>query len=458
MTSTPEYFLRKGKEYFSSNSNNPSKPLRPVQIKKKVPQKDVAQSVNNVDMSKYLEARHKQKRNKKDHLQASLNCPFSLNMPRQYPRSVKIKEGIDIFPFQYAFQQQRIPRELRQALYDWSIIWPVQSKSRLDNKRGYIFNDEESYYKEYGTSIFAYTYRKGGWESMRHYEIMCNGAIPYFIDIDKMPPHTMTRFPKELIINAMSLPGIDPIKGTIDHKVANIPCLHDVRESLLDYCAHNLSTKALAKYFLAAMGKPNARKVLMINGRQQWEYMTDSLLHGLRTLLGSGFVDYKKRLFMYKGLREKALESGFREYGKGFSYAYALPDDKNIERDPETIRMQIKSRYFDIIIIGQLFQPVNLPAKLDWETSNNLSHQMFWKEISRSYGKHEVALLDGLDYHKPEQRDFLIKAARYGTLFVREIDRHVIKGVDNMSWKAGSETATKIWEAKISYEAQQEKG
>ena len=216
------------------------------------------------------------------------------------------------------------------------------------------------------------------------------------------------------------------------------------------------------------MGKPNAKRVLMINGRQQWEYLTDSLLHGLRTLLGAGFVDYEKRLFMYKGtglssdcrlhslssflsprklapsidvfysqkrihsicsttmssgLREEAISRGFREYGKGFSYAYALSDDPGIDRDGETIRRQIKSRHFDLVVIGQMFQPRNLPIEIDMETTQNLTKQFFWPEISRSYGKHEVALLDGLDYHKPVQREFLVKAARHGTLFVREIDR-----------------------------------
>lgn len=79
-----------------------------------------------------------------------------------------------------------------------------------------------------------------------------------------------------------------------------------------------------------------------------------------------------------------------------------------------------------------------------------MSQQLFWPEISKYYGKREIALLDGLDYHKPEQRDFLVKASRYGTLFVREIDRHVIKGVDTTkSWVSGSETAKKIWDEKM---------
>ena len=351
------------------------------------------------NQKRYHELRYRQRMSKAA-VASSWRCPFPLTMPKQSPRAVRMKEGVLLYPFQFGFQQHRMPRELRQALYDWSIIWPVQAKSRLDNKRGYIFEDEGSYYKEYGTSVFAYTYRKGGWESMRHYEIMCNGAIPYFIDIEKMPPHTMTRFPKEIVAGVMKLPGIDPVAGTLDHKKINMPCLYDVRKVLLDYCRQNMTTVALAKYFLSAMGQPSARRILMINGRQQWEYMTDSLTHGLRLLLGSGFVDYEKRLFLYRGMREKALANGFTEYGRGFSYAYALPDDPNVERDPETVRRQIRTRYYDIIIIGQLFQPRPTTAKSDWETSTDLNEQLLWDEVSKFYSRDEIALLDGLDYHK----------------------------------------------------------
>jgi hypothetical protein len=83
----------------------------------------------------------------------------------------------------------------------------------------------------------------------------------------------------------------------------------------------------------------------------------------------------------------------------------------------------------------------------------NLNDQLLWNDISAFYSKDEIALIDGLDYHKPAQRAFLLEAAKYGTLFVREIDRHVLKGVDNVkSWIAGSETAQRIWDAKVKLE------
>ena len=35
---------------------------------------------------------------------------------------------------------------------------------------------------------------------MRHYEILANGCIPYFIEIEKCPKQTMFLLPKELLI------------------------------------------------------------------------------------------------------------------------------------------------------------------------------------------------------------------------------------------------------------------
>jgi hypothetical protein len=87
----------------------------------------------------------------------------------------------------------------------------------------------------------------------------------------------------------MHSPGVITT-GKIDTSKARMNCLMDVRRRIFDYARFNLSTIALAKYFLQAMGKPNAKRVLMVNGRNQWDYLTDSLFHGLRSLLGKLFL------------------------------------------------------------------------------------------------------------------------------------------------------------------------
>ena len=43
------------------------------------------------------------------------------------------------------------------------------------------------------------------------------------------------------------------------------------------------------------------------------DYLTDSVFHGLRTLLGSDVIDVNKRHFMYQGSRREALANGFNE-------------------------------------------------------------------------------------------------------------------------------------------------
>ena len=41
---------------------------------------------------------------------------------------------------------------------------------------------------------------KAGWDCLRHYEIIGNGTIPYFHELEDCPPDTLHSFPKELIL------------------------------------------------------------------------------------------------------------------------------------------------------------------------------------------------------------------------------------------------------------------
>ena len=74
---------------------------------------------------------------------------------------------------------------------------------RPDRRGTYIYHDEKSYYNDYRSSFFAYTSKKAGWDCMRHYEILANGCIPLFRDLNKCPENTMTHFPKQLVMEAM---------------------------------------------------------------------------------------------------------------------------------------------------------------------------------------------------------------------------------------------------------------
>src|SRR5437870_10123235 len=57
----------------------------------------------------------------------------------------------------------------------------------------YVYEEEEAYYQGYKDAYYAVTKKKGGWDCMRHYEILANGCIPYFLDLEKCPRGAMFR-------------------------------------------------------------------------------------------------------------------------------------------------------------------------------------------------------------------------------------------------------------------------
>jgi hypothetical protein len=68
----------------------------------------------------------------------------------------------------------------------------------------YIYKNETDYYKGYQESRIGVTTKKAGWDCMRHYEILANGCLPYFINIDKCPELTMVSFPKQLCLDLIA--------------------------------------------------------------------------------------------------------------------------------------------------------------------------------------------------------------------------------------------------------------
>jgi hypothetical protein len=102
----------------------------------------------------------------------------------------------------------------------------------------YIYKNEKDYYEGYQESRIGITMKKAGWDCMRHYEILANGCLPYFINIDKCPELTMTTFPKQLCINLIN-----------ESKRIDAPTLYNnfAHEFESHFLKYN-TTKALAKY------------------------------------------------------------------------------------------------------------------------------------------------------------------------------------------------------------------
>ena len=127
----------------------------------------------------------------------------------------------------------------------------------------YIYDTEEEYYNEYKSSYFAMTKKKSGWDCMRHYEILANGCIPYFIDIEECPINTMYLLPKELFIEANTLYN-DKFKNKSINEIneEEIHAYNILQKKLLDYTKTKLTTDAIAKYILQKTNYENVSNIL----------------------------------------------------------------------------------------------------------------------------------------------------------------------------------------------------
>lgn len=154
-----------------------------------------------------------------------------LNQSTYFKRELTV-ESQDVEPINFAIPQQLIVSGVSFKSKKLAHIIP-------GDRSTYIFNSEEEYYRDYQSSVFGITQKKAGWDCLRHYEILMNGCIPYFIDIDQCPSITMTSFPKDLI------------KETNLHFEQSHDFDHStIIEELLIYTRNNLTTSKLVERIL----------------------------------------------------------------------------------------------------------------------------------------------------------------------------------------------------------------
>jgi hypothetical protein len=139
-----------------------------------------------------------------------------------------------VCPISFAFPTMKImhdtPKEQKLAFID------------PRNKSTYVYDSETPYYQDYQRSRYAWTLAKAGWDCARHYEIMGNGCVPLFLDVQNCPRYVMHRGPKALLSKIMFFYNYDNkwLEKNYDY----------LRSELLDHFVNFNTTSKLAKYFL----------------------------------------------------------------------------------------------------------------------------------------------------------------------------------------------------------------
>ena len=104
------------------------------------------------------------------------------------------------------------------------------------------FTATYEYYEDYQKSYYGVTMKKAGWDAMRHYEILGNYCIPYFIGLENCPEGTLANMPKELLFEARELAN-----NFEEQKYFSI------LNEIFSYTKNNLTTKSIANYIISKL-------------------------------------------------------------------------------------------------------------------------------------------------------------------------------------------------------------
>ena len=81
--------------------------------------------------------------------------------------------------------------------------------------------------------------KKAGWDCMRHYEILGNYCMPYFIGLEDCPKDTLSNFPKELLLEGKNL------ANNFDNSN-----YFRILDEIYNHTKERLTTKSLAEYII----------------------------------------------------------------------------------------------------------------------------------------------------------------------------------------------------------------
>jgi hypothetical protein len=285
-----------------------------------------------------------------------------------------------------------IPRE--------KVVDDVPKKTKLlsnlipGNTTTYIYENERDYYNEYQASLFAMTTKKGGWDCMRHYEIIANGAIPYFPGMEQCPEKTMALFPKQIVIKGNAL------YARLKNKIIDEEDMREytaISRELLSYLRENLTTRKMAEYVLQKVGRSETKRILYLSGNVSPDYLRCVTLHGFKDLMGANCHDYPKVPHLYK--TDHIDYVGL--YGRGITYTNLLDSMVRDDSLDNSIEDDIINRRYDLIIYGSYHR--GMP---------------FYDLVMRTYAPSEIVLLCGEDEHVCDCNNHVNKGHN---VFVREL-------------------------------------
>jgi hypothetical protein len=185
---------------------------------------------------------------------AHVMYPITFGIPSQYVRAV--------VPAKSKGLATVVPGE--PSTYKF---WPRPGATPAD-----LGSLEQAYYADMEQSLFGLTWKKAGWDCLRHLELLAAGCVPLFTDIHAAPPGVLALYPKRVLKLALRFPGVTALQGvpgqppvarggklplrnvTIDMAALDKGLYGLTVAALLDYTRRRLTTAGVAAHLLGVMG------------------------------------------------------------------------------------------------------------------------------------------------------------------------------------------------------------
>ncbi len=211
----------------------------------------------------------------------------------------------------------------------------------------YQFTNENEYLEHYRTALFGKTTKRAGWDCMRHYEILSQGTIPYFPNLEKLPPKTMVNFPKQLVLDL----NTKYYSKTLDeiYRESSSIVYNDLNE-LLNYTKENLTTEKSVETILETMNLNSSNNILLVTNlmANQSDYLLSMLTHGLKMKTKGRCICYPDFDYHYQDYPQAEVS---KLYGRGFNYTRLLPENYKNDTKEESIEKKLETREFDGVIL-----------------------------------------------------------------------------------------------------------
>ena len=290
------------------------------------------------------------------------------------------------------------------------------------NTSTYVYgkHDEEKYYQMYRRARFAITRMKGGWDCLRHYEILMNGCIPLFKDLNECPDYTMTTYPKHLNDEAYQLYN-NWTENSDNINKYNVLC-EKFLEHTRKYCTSSYAAKIILDN---TTNSEKIKNILLITGHSGNNYSREFTWIGLKRhiqSIGGVAIEYPKLDTVYEDFNIHTSPDCKFTYSKRLKNDYSMSEQEIIDK--------IKSKFWDLIIYGKVGpdEYCNFPLYDIVKTKYNKN------KIAFIYGGDEIFNLkvrDNQAYHinmhgaripyQPYNK-YLNYYKQFGNCFVRELE------------------------------------